>query len=44
MPSFLPLRTRLDAAILASLLAMAALNALVLAQQLQPAATLPVLA
>lgn len=49
MPDFLSLRTRLDAAILASLLAMAALNVLVLAQQVQApaglvAASLPVLA
>lgn len=39
MPASLQLRTRLDRAILASLLAMVAMNVLVLAQQLQPGAS-----
>jgi hypothetical protein len=44
MPALFRLRTRLDAAILTSILAMAAMNVLVLAQQVQPATSLPVLA
>lgn len=40
MPPFLRFRTRLDAAILASLVAMAAMNVLILAQQVQAPASL----